>query len=154
MRSVVVVVLIVALAALLGSAGWHVSNCRLRGELEFGVSRSSSVGDSLKGVAAMKLVIAYVQSEMLDAVRRALSAAEIFTVTVNTPLGLEQLPGHNEAYQGVGMDSRLQRKTRIEVAVNDSCVDPAIRAIIKGAQIDKTGDAKILVMPPAQSVPT
>ena len=97
----------------------------------------------------MKLVIAYVQSEMLDGVRHALSAAEILTVTVTNTLGCEHLLGHNEAYQGVGMDWRLQRKARIEVAVNDSSVDPAIRAIIKGAQIDKAGDARIFVMSPA-----
>jgi nitrogen regulatory protein P-II 1 len=40
----------------------------------------------------------------------------------------------------------LLRKLRLEIAVNDSFVEPTIKAIIKGAKTGETGDGKIFVL--------
>jgi nitrogen regulatory protein P-II 2 len=38
------------------------------------------------------------------------------------------------------------RKVQLEIAVNESFVEPTIKAIIKGAQTGEVGDGKIFVL--------
>ena len=46
----------------------------------------------------------------------------------------------------------LLRKIRLEIAVNESFVEPTIKAIIKGAQTGEVGDGKIFVLDLAECV--
>lgn len=41
----------------------------------------------------------------------------------------------------------LLKKVRIEIAVNDSFVQPTVDAIIKGARTGEIGDCKIFIIP-------
>ena len=41
----------------------------------------------------------------------------------------------------------LLKKVRLEIAVNDTFVEPTIGAIVRGARTDAIGDGKIFVIP-------
>ena len=94
----------------------------------------------------MKLVIAIIQPHRLDDVKKALYAAEINLMTVSEVLGHGRQIGVDEFYRGVKETGNLLRKYRLEIAVNDNFVEPAINAIIKGARTGKIGDGKIFVV--------
>jgi nitrogen regulatory protein P-II 1 len=93
----------------------------------------------------MKLVVAIIQPHRLDEVKKALYAAEINLLTVSEVLGHGRQIGVDEFYRGVKETGNLLRKYRLEIAVNDNFVQPAIDAIIKGARTGKIGDGKIFV---------
>lgn len=94
----------------------------------------------------MKLIIAYIQPEKLNAVKQALYAAEVFKMSVTNALGCGQQRGYHESYRGADVEVNLLKKVRLEIAVNESFVQPTIEAIIKGARTGKIGDGKIFVL--------
>lgn len=94
----------------------------------------------------MKLIIAYIQPEKLNAVKQALYDREIFKISVTNALGCGQQKGYHESYRGADLEVNLLKKVRIEIAVNDGFVQPTIDAIIAGARTGRIGDGKIFVM--------
>ncbi len=94
----------------------------------------------------MKLIIAYIQPERLNAVKQALYEKEIFRMTVMNALGCGQQKGYREIYRGSDVEVKLLKKVRLEIAVNDDFVKPTVDAIIKGARTGKIGDGKIFIM--------
>jgi len=95
----------------------------------------------------MRLIIAYIQPEKLNDVKQALYAAEIYKLSVSNALGCGQQKGYHETYRGVDMEVNLLKKVRLEIAVNESYVQPTIDAIIEGARTGTIGDGKIFVVP-------
>jgi len=96
----------------------------------------------------MKLIVAYIQPDKLNAVKESLFKAEVFKISViPNAMGCGQQKGYTEAYRGHVTEVTLRLKTRIEIAVNDDFVKPTIDAIIKGARSGKIGDGKIFVIP-------
>lgn len=95
----------------------------------------------------MKLIIAYIQPERLNAVKQALYEAEVFKMSVTNALGCGQQKGYHESYRGADVEVNLLKKVRLEIAVNDNFVKPTLDAIIKGARTGRIGDGKIFVMP-------
>jgi len=93
----------------------------------------------------MKLIVAYIQPERLNAVKQALYDAEIFKMSVTNALGCGQQKGYHESYRGADIEVNLLKKVRIEIGVNNEFVQPTIDAIIKGARTGKIGDGKIFV---------
>lgn len=94
----------------------------------------------------MKLIIAYIQPERLTAVKDALFRAEVFKMSVVPhALGCGQQKGYTETYRGQISEVNLRMKVRLEIAVNDSFVQPTINAIIAGARTGKIGDGKIFI---------
>ena len=93
----------------------------------------------------MKMVIAIIQPYRLDEVKEALYAADINLITVSEVLGHGRQGGVTEVYRGSKETGNLLRKIRLEIAVNDEFVEPAIKAIIKGAKTPELGDGKIFV---------
>jgi len=94
----------------------------------------------------MKLIIAYIQPHKLPDVKKALSDAEVFKMSVTNALGCGQQKGYHETYRGVDMEINLLKKVRLEIAVNDDFVEPTVNAIIGGARTGKIGDGKIFVL--------
>jgi len=94
----------------------------------------------------MKLIIAIIKPDRLEAVKQELYKAEVNLITVNEVLGHGRQMGVTEVYRGVKEMGNLLRKIRLEIAVNESFVGPTINAIIKGAQTGKVGDGKIFVL--------
>jgi nitrogen regulatory protein P-II 1 len=95
----------------------------------------------------VRLIIAYIQPEKLNDVKKALYAAEVYKVSVTNALGCGQQRGYTETYRGVETEVNLLKKVRLEIAVNEDFVQPTIDAIVAGARTGNIGDGKILVLP-------
>ena len=95
----------------------------------------------------MKLIIAYIQPEKLNDVKKELFLEEVFKISVSSALGCGQQKGLHKTYRGVEEEVNLLKKMRIEIAVNDIFVERTINAIIKGARSGEIGDGKIFVLP-------
>ena len=100
----------------------------------------------------MKLIIAYIQPHKLNDVKQALFEAEVHRMSVTNALGCGQKKGYTETYRGVAMEVNLLKKVRLEIAVNEEFVKPAIDAIIKGARSGRIGDGKIFVLELAECI--
>lgn len=94
----------------------------------------------------MKLVIAYIQPEKLNAVKQSLYKAKVFKMSVTNALGCGQQMGYHESYRGVDIEVNLLKKIRLEIAVNEGFVQPTIDAVIEGAKSGEIGDGKIFVV--------
>jgi len=94
----------------------------------------------------MKLVIAIIQPDKLEEVKEELYKSEINLITVSEVLGHGRQKGVTEFYRGAKETGNLLRKIRLEIAVNDSFLEPTIKAIVAGAKSGETGDGKIFVL--------
>lgn len=95
----------------------------------------------------MKMIIAIIQPEKLEAVKQALFNAEVYKMTVSRVRGCGQQAGYSEHYRGQVKQVNLLEKIRFEIAVNDDFVKPTVNAIIKAAKSGNIGDGKIFIMP-------
>ena len=95
----------------------------------------------------MKLIIAYIQPDRLNAVRQALFAREIYKMSVTNALGCGKQGGYLHLYRGAVEEVTLHKKMRLAIAVNDHFIDKTIEAIIEGARTGDIGDGKIFVLP-------
>ena len=93
----------------------------------------------------MKLIIAYIQPEKLNAVKQALYEKEVYKISITNALGCGQQMGYHETYRGADIEVNLLKKVRLEIAVNSNFVGSTIEAIIAGARTGKIGDGKIFV---------
>jgi nitrogen regulatory protein P-II 1 len=94
----------------------------------------------------MKYIIAIIQPERLDQVKEELYAQEVFLLTVSEVLGHGRQQGNGGLKRGYKETGNLLRKIKLEIAVNESFVEPTIQAIIKGAKTGEVGDGKIFVL--------
>ena len=98
----------------------------------------------------MKLIIAIIQPNKLEAVKQALSDVEVFRLTVLDVQGFGRQRGHTETFRGHDIGVNLLRKVQLQIAVNDDFVEPTIAAIVKGGrsgEAGEIGDGKIFVLP-------
>ncbi len=97
----------------------------------------------------MKLIIAIIQPDKLDAVHKALIEEEVFRISVSRVSGHGQQKGAPDLYRGYEVEPSLLPKVRLEIAVNEDFVERAIRAICKGAKHGpgEVGDGKIFLLP-------
>jgi len=110
----------------------------------------------------LKLVVGVIRPERLEAVKEALGEAKVFRLTVSDVQGLSTTAETTSdaaamgsraaaAYAGAGAESaaRPVRKIKLEIAVNESFVEPTVRAIARAARLDggQPGDGKVLVLP-------
>ena len=93
----------------------------------------------------MKYIIAVIQPDRLDEVLKRLEEKEIHLVTVSNVVGRGRQKGIAEVYRGHKEQGSLLRKVKLEIAVNDAFVEPAIKALIDGARTGQIGDGKIFV---------
>lgn len=94
----------------------------------------------------MKLIIAIIQPDKLEAVKEELYAADVNLITVSEVLGHGRQMGVTEIYRGAKESGNLLRKIRLEIAVNDNFVEPTVKAIVRGAKTSETGDGKIFIL--------
>lgn len=93
----------------------------------------------------MKYIIAIIQPHKLEEVKQALETVEVNLITVSNVLGRGRQKGFTEVYRSV-KEVGLLKKTKVEIAVNEEFVEPAIEAITKGAYSGNPGDGKIFVI--------
>ena len=94
----------------------------------------------------MNWVIAIIQPHRLDAVRDALSEANIHGLTVSEVRGYGRQKGHTEIYRGSEYKISYIPKLNLELAVDDALLDRAIEAIRLAAHTGRIGDGKIFVL--------
>lgn len=98
----------------------------------------------------MKLIIAIIQPNRLEAVKTALGEVEVFRLTVMDVQGFGRQKGHAEVYRGHEVTVNLVRKVQLMIAVNEEFLEPTIDAILKGGRTGEKGeigDGKIMVLP-------
>ncbi|WP_147822539.1 P-II family nitrogen regulator [Salidesulfovibrio onnuriiensis] len=100
----------------------------------------------------MKLVIAYIRPERLNAVKQALYAKEVYSLSVTNVLGSGRQKGFTETYRGVEIEVNLLKKVRLEIGVNDDFLDPTIEAINSAAKTGNEGDGVIFVLELAKAM--
>jgi nitrogen regulatory protein P-II 2 len=100
----------------------------------------------------MKMIVAIIQPHRLEEVKEALYAADVNLITVTEVLGHGRQGGQTEVYRGNKETGNLLRKIRLEIAVNETFVEPTIQAILKGAQTGEVGDGKIFIYDLAEVV--
>lgn len=96
----------------------------------------------------MKLIIAIIQPDRLEQVRQALHDNEIYRITVSRCTGRGAQAGA-DIHRGQRVPLELIPKIRLEIAVNDSFVQPTVDAILRAARHDDgaIGDGKIFIVP-------
>lgn len=98
----------------------------------------------------MKLIIAIIQPNRLEAVRKELTEVQVFRLTVMDVQGFGRQKGQTDSFRGREVSVNLTRKVELQIAVNEEFVEPTISAIIKGGRSGETGqigDGKIFVLP-------
>lgn len=100
----------------------------------------------------MKLIIAIIQPHKLDSVKSALEDVDVNLMTVTNVLGQGRQKGVTEIYRGAKEAGGLLNKIRLDIAVNEDFVEPAITAITKGAHTGDVGDGKIFVVDLAECI--
>ena len=98
----------------------------------------------------MKLIIAIIQPNRLEAVKSALADVEVFRLTVMDVQGFGRQKGHTEVYRGHELTVNLLRKVQLMIAVNEEFLEPTIEAIVTGGRTGaagEVGDGKIFVLP-------
>lgn len=100
----------------------------------------------------MKLITAIIKPFKLDEVREALSEIGVQGITVTEVKGFGRQKGHTELYRGAEYVVDFLPKVKLEVAVEDETLDPAIEAITKAAHTGKIGDGKVFVFSLEQAV--
>ncbi len=98
----------------------------------------------------MKLIIAIIQPNKLEAVKEALTQVEVYRLTVMDVQGFGRQKGYTEVYRGNEFTVNLLRKLELQIAVNEEFVEPTIEAIVQAAKSGpegKIGDGKIMVLP-------
>ncbi|SJM68352.1 MULTISPECIES: P-II family nitrogen regulator [Psychrobacter] len=100
----------------------------------------------------MKLITAILKPFKLDDVREALSEIGVKGVTVTEVKGFGRQKGHTELYRGAEYVVDFLPKVKVEVAVTDEMVEPAIEAITRIASTGKIGDGKIFISPLEQVI--
>jgi len=98
----------------------------------------------------MKLIIAIIQPNRIEAVKEALTEVEVFRLTVMDCQGFGRQKGQTEVFRGHEINISLVRKVQLQIAVNEDFVEPTIDAILKGGRTGdagQIGDGKIFVVP-------
>jgi nitrogen regulatory protein P-II 2 len=95
----------------------------------------------------MKLILAVIKPFKLEEVRTALDRLGVHGMTVSEANGYGRQKGHTEIYRGSEYKVAYMPKLRLEIAVEDSEVSPAVEAIRAAARTGQIGDGKIFVMP-------
>ena len=92
----------------------------------------------------MKLVVALIRPEQLPAIKQSLYDADFHQLTASSVMGTAPRT-EQQMYRGVERKVSLFRRVRVEIALKDSMVEPAIKAIESGAK-ETGGWGRILVV--------
>jgi nitrogen regulatory protein P-II 1 len=95
----------------------------------------------------MKLVVAIVRPERLNAVLEELFKADVQGLTISRVDGHGGERQQVETFRGTTVKMELSDKVRLEIGVSNDFVDRTVQAILRSAQTGHLGDGKIFVMP-------
>jgi nitrogen regulatory protein PII len=101
----------------------------------------------------MKLIVAVVVPEKLEAVQSAITPLGAQLISVSRVLGGGLDPDYTEIYRGRTVHVR-RPQIRLEVTVDDASAEWVVQAILREGAADGENDAEVLVMQLAGSVRT
>jgi nitrogen regulatory protein P-II 2 len=93
----------------------------------------------------VKLIIAYIQPQRLNAVKQALFERRVYKMSVTNALGCGEQEGYHENYRGADIEVSLLKKLRLEIAINAEFLQAVIDGITAGSRTGEIGDGKIFV---------
>ena len=99
----------------------------------------------------MKLIKSIIRPNKVDDVKDALATLNISGMTVTEVRGHGKQKGHTAIYRGKEYDVSLLPKMEIEVVVEDSAVNDAIKVIVEAARTGEIGDGRVFVLPVLES---
>jgi len=101
----------------------------------------------------VKLIVAVVRPERLEAIQEALGAAKVFRLTASdvqafAPAGAAA-SGAAAAYAGAAAGEAAVGRVRLEIAVNEEFVEPTVGAIARAGRLGEgsPGDGAVYVLP-------
>lgn len=103
----------------------------------------------------MKMLLAVIQPNKLQAVQDALHAMGVTRMTVFDAEGYGRQRGHTSMYHGVEYRIDLLRKVMLEICVNDDFLERTIDVISTMARSGTEGtigDGKIFVLPVDEAI--
>jgi nitrogen regulatory protein PII len=103
----------------------------------------------------MKILLAVIQPNKLQAVREALQDIGVQRLTVLDAQGYGRQKGHSALYSGVEYQINLIRKVSLEIVVNDDFLERTIDTISRIARTGSQGsigDGKIFVLPTEMTI--
>ena len=95
----------------------------------------------------MKKLEIIIRHACLETVKLALLELEIHGMTISEVKGFGRQGGHTEIYRGREFTVDFSPKLKVEVALEDELVEPAIKAVCGVATTGAVGDGKIFVLP-------
>lgn len=98
----------------------------------------------------VKLIIAIIQPNKLEAVKEALTEVDVHRLTVMDCQGFGRQKGQTGVYRGHQFSVNLLRKVQLQIAVNEEFVEPTVSAILKAGRSGEKGeigDGKVFVLP-------
>lgn len=100
----------------------------------------------------MKLITAIIRPYKLDDLELAVASLGVQGMTVTEVQGYGNQRSHAEHYRGAEYRIDFVPKTRVEIAVDESIVEPVVEAIANVARTGKVGDGKIFVSEIEQAI--
>jgi nitrogen regulatory protein P-II 1 len=95
----------------------------------------------------MKLIVAIIRPDSLNAVLERLYREDVRGLTVSRVLGHGGETEEVETYRGTTVKVALHEKVRLEIGVSEHFVDLTVRAILESARTGDVGDGKVFVLP-------
>ena len=95
----------------------------------------------------MKKIEAIIKPYKLDEVKQGLTDVGIRGMTVIEVKGFGRQRGHKEVYRGAEYQIAFLPKIKIEVIIDTSNVDEAVKVIQEKAHTGEIGDGKVFVVP-------
>jgi nitrogen regulatory protein P-II 2 len=100
----------------------------------------------------MKMVSAVIKPFKLEEVRVALTQLGVQGMTVTEVKGFGRQKGHPENYRGAEYVTDFLPKVRLEVALEERLLEPALEAVSAAARTGKIGDGKIFILDIAEVI--
>ena len=100
----------------------------------------------------MKLITAIIKPDRFDNVCSALAQIGITGITATEVSGFGRHKGRTEIYRGAEYAFGVRAKIKIEVAVADERLEPAVEVITHAAQTGHTGDGRVFVTALEQAI--
>ena len=100
----------------------------------------------------MKLLKCIIQPHKLEQVKDALNNIGIKGMTVTEVKGYGRQRGHKEIYRGLEYNIFFLPKIEIEVVLDDSMVDEAVKIVLENARTGHIGDGKVFIIDVANAI--
>lgn len=96
----------------------------------------------------MRMIEAIIQPARLEAVKDALCEVGVVRLTVSDVEGLGGKEKRTETFRGQEYTIDTVRKVKLEIAVNESFLEPAVETIVRAGRVGEgAGEGKVFVLP-------